>query len=284
MAKKVILSADFTCDLNAELMQRYDVHCIPYHIILEGKQYIDNVDIHAEDLFKAYWERKALPKTAAINVAEYTEWFRQWTDQGLEVVHIGLSSGITASTRAAALAAEELPGVYIIDSLNLSTGCAHLVIQAAKLIEADLPGAEVAEKVKGMIPKVHTSFILNTLEFMHAGGRCSGVAKFGANLLGLKPCIEMDNATGTMSVGKKYRGDYKSVLVKYVKDKLAAYSDIDPYLIFITHTTTDPENVELVRKTIQEIMHFDEIIATDASCTISCHCGPDTLGILFMTK
>lgn len=284
MEKRVILSADFTCDLSEELIQRYDVHCIPYHITLEDKQYIDNVDIWADDLYKAYWERKALPKTAAVSMGEYTEWFRQWTDQGLEVVHISLSSGITASARTAALAAEELPGVFVVDSLNLSTGCAHLVIQAAKRIEQGLSGAEVARQVKELIPKVHTSFILNTLEFMHAGGRCSGVAKFGANLLGLKPCIEMDNQTGTMSVGKKYRGDYKSVLVKYVKDKLAAYPDIDPYLIFITHSGTDRENIKLVRKTIQETMAFDQIVDTRASCTISCHCGPDTLGILFMTK
>lgn len=119
---------------------------------------------------------------------------------------------------------------------------------------------------------------------MHAGGRCSGVAKFGANLLGLKPCIEMDNESGTMSVGKKYRGDYRSVLVKYTKDKLAAYDNIDPSLIFITHSGTDQANVDLVRKTIEETMHFDQIVETRASCTISCHCGPDTLGILFMTK
>ena len=182
------------------------------------------------------------------------------------------------------MAAEELPGVYVVDSLNLSTGCAHLVIQAARRIEQGLGGEEVARQVRDLIPKVQTSFILNTLEFMHAGGRCSGVAKFGANLLGLKPCIEMDNKTGTMSVGKKYRGEYKSVLVKYVKDKLTTVPDIDPYLIFITHSGTAPEHVELVRKTIEETMHFDQIVDTRASCTISCHCGPDTLGILFMTK
>ncbi len=281
---KVILSADATCDLTPELKERYQVNCIQYHINLEDKEYTDNVDITPDDLFRAYWDRKALPKTAAISIGEYGDWFSQWTSQGYEVVHISLSSGITTSTRSALMAAEEMEGVYVVDSRNLSTGCAHLVIAAAKAIAEGLSGAEVYEKVSAMVPKVHTSFILNTLEFMHAGGRCSSVAKFGANLLGLKPCIEMNNESGTMSVGKKYRGDLKSVLVKYTKEKLAAYDNIDTERIFITHSGTSQENVDLVRQTIQETMHFDEIIETRASCTISCHCGPDTLGILFMTK
>lgn len=285
MPKKVILSADATCDLTDELREKYEVNCIPYHIVLDEIDYVDNVSITADDLYRAYWDHKALPKTAAISVGEYIDWFKQWTDEGHEVVHISLSSGVTASAGHAQMASEELEGVFVVDSLNLSSGCGHLVLEAAELIAQGLSGAETAQRVRELVPKVCSSFILDTLEFMHAGGRCSAVAKFGANLLGLKPCIEMDNKTGTMGVGKKYRGgDYGAILAKYAKEKLAAYGNISSKRIFITHSGIDEKYIEQVRRAIDETMRFDEVFVTRASCTISCHCGPNTLGILFMTR
>lgn len=281
---KVILSADSTCDLGNELKEKYGVNYYPYHIILDEKEYLDNVNITPDDIYRAYWDKKLLPKTSAINVSEYMDYFKQWTDKGYEVVHISLGGALTSSCQNAMLAAEELENVYAVNSCNLSTGMGHLVIEAGKMIEEGLSAKEIAERLNKMTEKVHSSFILDTLEFMQAGGRCSQVTAFAATLLNLKPCIMVDNTSGAMGVGKKYRGDLKKVLCKYTKDQLQAYENIKYDKIFITHSGIEDEYIDLVKATINETASFDEIYVTRASCTISCHCGPRTLGILFMTK
>ena len=282
--KKIILSADSTCDLGDELKEKYQVHYYRFHIILEGQDYQDNVDITPEDIFQRYYKKKALPKTAAINVGEYVEYFRPFVEQGYEVIHLNLGSALSSAHQNCMLAARELEGVYPVDSGNLSTGIGHLVLDAGEMIKAGLEAKEIAEKMKERKGRVHSSFILDTLKFMSAGGRCSNVMALGANLLNIKPCIEVNNQDGSMDVGKKYRGSLKKVLPLYVKDKLQEYGEISRDKIFITHSGIDQEYIELVRRTIQEEMEFQNIYATRASCTISCHCGPNTLGILFETK
>ena len=152
------------------------------------------------------------------------------------------------------------------------------------MFRAGMPAGEIAKEMQAIVPHCHASFILDTLTFLHAGGRCSSVAALGANMLKLKPCIQVDNRDGSMGVGKKYRGSLDKVLVKYVKDELARHADINPELLFITHSGISDEYIKLVKEAVEETMHFDEIHITRASCTISCHCGPNTLGILFETK
>lgn len=285
MSKKIVLCADSTCDLGEALLKQYNVQIIPYHISLEDKDYLDSVTITTGELYQAYYDRKVLPKTAAINIGDFQDFWKPFLDEGCEVIHINLGSAISSTYRNAVLAAEEVEGVYPVDSQNLSTGMGHVVIEAAKLIEKGLEAKEIAEKLKEITTRVHSSFILDTLEFMHAGGRCSAIAALGANLLKLKPCIVVDNLNGSkMGVGKKYRGELGGALVSYTKDQLNKYSDIITDKIFITHTDIDPKYVDLVRKTIEETMHFDNIYETSASCTIGSHCGPGTLGILFMTE
>ncbi len=283
--RKVILSADSTCDLGEELKARYAVQYYPFHVILEGKDYQDNVDIHVSEIFQAYYDHKSLPQTAAINLEEYVEYFRPWVEQGCDVVHFCLGGALSSSYRNCVLAARELGGhVFPIDSCSLSTGIGLQIIEAGERIAAGMSGAEVAEAMKAIIPNCHASFILDTLEFMRAGGRCSAIVAVGANLLSLKPCIEVNSADGSMHVGKKYRGPLKKVLAQYVRDKLAQYPNIKRDHLFITYTTIDPSYVDLVRQTVQEVMDFKEIHITTASCTIACHCGPNTLGILFETE
>ncbi len=283
--RKVILSADSTCDLGEELKARYNVQYYPFHIILEGKDYQDNVDIHIEDIFRTYYDRKALPRTAAINVEEYVDYFRPWVDQGFDVIHFCLGGALSSAQRNCVLAARELGGhVFPIDSCNLSTGIGLQIIEAGERIQAGMSAAEIAEAMKGIIPNCHASFILDTLEFMRAGGRCSAVVAVGANLLALKPCIEVDNRDGSMHVGKKYRGALKKVLPQYVRDKLAQYDHIKQDHLFITYSSIDPSYVELVRQAVLDVMDFKEIHVTTASCTIASHCGPNTLGILFETE
>ena len=284
MSKKVIISADSTVDLSAELKERYNVSYFPFHIIFEGKDYLDNVTITPPEIFSAYHERKSLPKTTAINIDEYIKYFSQWNADEYDVIHINLSSALSSSHQNARIAAETLGNVYPIDSLNLSTGSGHLVIEAAKLAAEGYSAPEIAERIKAMIPCMHASFILDNLEFMRAGGRCSSITAFSATLLRLKPCIEVSNTTGSMRVGKKYQGDLGNVLVKYTKDQLNAYPDIITDKIFITHSGIDQKYIDMVHKAINDTMHFDNIYISTASCTISSHCGPNTLGVLFMTK
>lgn len=284
MDRKIILSADSTCDLGEELKEKYQVHFYPFHIILDEKDYQDNVDIYPEDIYQAWWEKKQLPKTAAINVTEYVEYFQRWVEEGYEIIHLNLGSALSSAHQNCLLAASELGHVYPIDACNLSAGIGLLVIQAAEMVEAGLSAAEISERLKEMTGKVHSSFILDTLEFMRAGGRCSAVVAYGANMLGLKLCIEVSNQNGSMKVGKKYRGKLEKVLKHYVTEKLAQYSDIDYRRVFITHSGIDEKYITLVRNTIEDAADFEQIYVTKASCTISSHCGPNTLGILFMTK
>lgn len=282
--QKIILSADSTCDLNAELKDRYDVNYFPLHINLNGKDYQDNVDITPEQVYQEYYDNKVLPKTSAVNVQEYMDHFRPWVEQGFEVIHINLGHALSSSYQNCCLAAQELGHVHVVDSCNLSTGTGLTVIAAGKMIREGIDAETIAEKLRAGVHKRHASFVLDTLTFLHAGGRCSAVAALGANMLKLKPSIQVDNHDGSMSLGKKYRGSLDKVLAKYTRDQLSKYSDINTDLLFITHSGIPQEYIDLVRKTAEDMVPFKEIHVTKASCTISCHCGPNTLGILFETK
>lgn len=282
--QKIILSADSTCDLNAELKDRYDVNYFPLHINLNGKDYQDNVDITPEQVYQEYYDNKVLPKTSAVNVQEYMDHFRPWVEQGFEVIHINLGHALSSSYQNCCLAAQELGHVHVVDSCNLSTGTGLTVIAAGKMIKEGIDAETIAEKLRAGVHKRHASFVLDTLTFLHAGGRCSAVAALGANMLKLKPSIQVNNHDGSMSVGKKYRGSLDKVLAKYTRDQLSKYSDINTDLLFITHSGIPQEYIDLVRKTAEDMVPFKEIHVTKASCTISCHCGPNTLGILFETK
>ncbi|MBP3388995.1 MAG: DegV family protein [Clostridia bacterium] len=284
MENAIILCADSTCDLSPELKEKYHVHTFPLHVLLEDVTYADGVDLQPDDIYAAYRARKVLPKTAAVNMAEYADFCKQWLDEGKEVIYINLGGALSASHNNCRMAAEELPGMYAVDSKNLSTGTGLLVIAAAERIAAGLPAAQIAAELNKLTAHVDASFVIDTLEFLYKGGRCSALAMMGANMLQLKPCIEVNNASGSMGVGKKYRGSLDKALVQYVKDRLEGRTDIDTRRIFITHSGISEERVELVRAEVQKYQQFDEILVTRAGCTISAHCGPNTLGILFMTK
>lgn len=286
MSNKVVITSDITCDLNWDLEQRYGVTCMPLHIVIGGKSYEDWVNIKPEELYEIFYKTKELPHTTAGSVGEYTDFFAQFTDKGFDVVHLSLGSKLSVTHQSATLAAQELEGkVFVVDTQNLSTGSGLLVIKACELRNEGLSAKEIAEKVSGLVSKSHASFVLDRLDFMHAGGRCSAVAMLGANLLSLKPSIEVQNDNGgSMVVGKKYRGKYDKVLIQYMEDTIAKYDDIDTDRAFVTHAGADKEYVDAVYEALKAKNIFKEIFITRASCTISSHCGPNTLGVLFMTK
>ncbi|WP_163193021.1 DegV family protein [Clostridium thermarum] len=281
---KVILSADTTCDLGEVLKEKYNINYYPLHIILGDKQFQDGVDITPDKIYETYKEKRILPKTAAVNPDEYYKYFKKWTDEGYEVIHVNLGSGLSSSYQNSCIAAEELKNVYTIDSQNLSTGTGLLVLEAADRIAQGMPAAQIQEEINALRTKVHASFVLDSLTFLAAGGRCSALTAFGANILNIKPCIEVDNTSGRMGVGKKYRGSLDKVLKHYTEDKLKDRTNLKLDRVFITHSGISDERIEIVKNTIKELADFKEILVTRAGCTISAHCGPNTLGVLFMTK
>ncbi len=283
MSRKVILSADRTCDLGEELRERYNLNFIPYHIILNNNEYIDSVDIYPDDIFKAYRENGVLPKTSAINVSEYIDYFTPFIEAGYEVVHLNLAATLSSSHQNCLTAAAELDGVYPVNSCNLSTGTGLLVLEASEMISKGMSAAEIANNLNSMTAKSHASFVLETLEFLRAGGRCSTIAELGANLLKLRPCIEVDG-TGAMGLGKLYRGNLDKVLLQYTEDQMNRYPDIKTDRVFVTHSGISQERIDSVVNALKSKNLFDEIFVTRASCTISAHCGPNTLGVLFMTR
>lgn len=281
---KIILSADSTCDLNPELKERYEVNYYPFHIILDGQDYLDNVTITPEQIYETYYAKKILPKTAAINMYEYMSYFKNWVNEGYEVIHICLGNSLSSAYQNCVLAAVELGHVYVINSGNLSTGMGLMVVEAGKMIQNGMGTQEIVEELNRLKIHCHSSFILDKLEFMKAGGRCSSAIAIGANLLNIKPCIEVNNEDGSMQVGKKYRGSLENVLKKYVKDKIMQYPNIKKDIMFITHSGIDSRFIELVKSEVNSLLEIGEIYITKASCTISSHCGPNTLGILFETE
>lgn len=282
---KIFLSADSTCDISGELLERCKAELIPLHIILEDKSYDDGVDIKPDDIYENFAKTGKLPKTAAVNTQEYINKFRKLVEDGYDIIHINLGSAISSSYQNCTAAAKELGGhIYPINSCNLSSGSGHLVIEAAKRIADGMPANEIAEEIKGLVPKCHSSFIIDKLDYLRAGGRCSTLAMLGANLLKLKPCIDVINKDGSMTVGKKYRGRLENVLVQYVHEQLEKYENIRNDKIFITHGGIGDEYVKIVKDELEKLHYFKEIFVERASCTISSHCGPGTLGILFMTE
>ena len=282
MSKGIVISSDSTCDLSQELIDRYQIKIIPMGVSLGDNLYRDGFDITPDDIYAHHAQTGQLPKTSAINMAESSEYFAELTKDGSAVIHFTISSSLSATYNNARVAAEDFEDVHVVDSKNLSTGNGLLVIAAAEMAKQGLEAKEIAEKVRELADCVDASFIVDNLEYLAKGGRCSAVAAFGANLLQLKPCINVKN--GAMGVGKKYRGKFEKVLIGYVAERLADKDDIDLDRVFVTHAGCDPQVVESVVTAVKNTLPFKEVFVTRAGCTISSHCGANTLGVLFVRK
>ena len=282
MSKQVIISSDSTCDLSKELIDRYQIRILPMGVTLGDNIYRDGIDITPDDIYAHHAKTGQLPKTSAINMAENTDFFAELTQNGSAVIHFTIGSSMSATYHNARIAAEEFDDVYVVDSKNLSTGNGLLVIAAAEMAQQGIAPKEIAEKVSALAAHVDASFVVDNLEYLAKGGRCSGVAAFGANLLQLKPCIPVRN--GAMGVGKKYRGKFEKVLIGYVADRLANTEDIALDRVFVTHAGCDPKVVNDVVDAVKNTLPFKEVLVTRAGCTVSSHCGANTLGVLFIRK
>ena len=278
----IIISSDSTCDLSPELVQEYGIHIVPLYVSMDGKFYKDGLEVTPLDIFRHVGSGGGMCSTAAVNVEEYVEIFSAFRQKADAVIHFTISAEMSSCFQNATLAAQEFSEVYVIDAENLSTGIGQLVLEAAIMAREGMAAGDITAHLNQLKKKLDVSFVLDTLEYLYKGGRCSGVAALGANLLSLKPCIEVVDAK--MRVGKKYRGSLEKCLERYVRDKLADVDSLDLRRIFITHSNMDQKSVDRVHEIVASCAPFQEILETKAGCTISCHCGPNCLGILFFRK
>jgi DegV family protein with EDD domain len=275
---KIKVTMDSACDLPPELLERYGIGVLPMTIVHGDRAYKDGAGFAPDELF-AIVEKGGACTTTAINTSEYEEYFAACLRSCDAVIHINLSGEISSCHQNAVVASEGKP-VYAVDSRSLSSGAGLLAVEAAEAAGGGAGAEEIARGLREFSGRVETSFVIDTLKYLHRGGRCSGLAALGANILKLKPCIEMTD--GKMGVGRKYRGNIDTVILQYVRDKLAGRRDIDYRRIFMTHTSgVSGETLARARETILECGPFEAVHDTLAGCTISNHSGPGTLGVLY---
>ena len=279
---QIKITCDSTCDLTRDLYDTYGIDVVPMGVSMGDDFRYDGVNVTASELFDYVDKSGQLPKTSAISVGEYEEAFSKHVNAGYQVIHINLSSDLSTSHQSARMAAEMVGNVHVVDSRSLSTGSGHLVLLAKELVDSGMSADEVVAALNDMKQRLDVSFVLQTLDFLHKGGRCSGIAAFGANLMKLRPEILVDD--GKMRVGKKYRGSMEKSILDYVRGRLEGQTDVQHDRIFVTHSGVPAEIVEKVIALIKELQPFEQIIDTQAGCTISSHCGPNCLGVLFFRE
>ena len=279
---KIKILSDSTCDLSQELIAANDITIVPLTVIKNDEEFKDAVTITPDVIFDHVANGGSLCTTSANSVGEYEEWFAKFAGDYDGIIHINIGSGFSSCYQNACLAAGEFDNVRVVDSMNLSTGQGLVVLEACRLAKEATDLDELADQIRAYTERVEASFLLSRLDYMVKGGRCSSVVALGANLLNLKPCIEVKN--GKMSVVKKYRGNFDKALAMYVKDRLADREDLVGDILFITKTPVSDECYCAVMKAVSEYGKFDTVYETNAGCTVSCHCGPGTLGVLFVRK
>ncbi len=280
----VKIFADSTCDLSEELIKKYSVTIIPLCIIMGDKSYYDGEGLGQKEIFKWADENKTTPKTAAITAERLEQAAKPVLDAGDDIILFTISSGMSSTFNLASIYSEDNGNghMHVIDSANLSTGIGLLVIKAAEMAADGMAAEDIVKKIGDLIPRVRASFVLDTLTYLSRGGRCSSVTALLAGTLKLHPEIVVKD--GAMGVSKKYRGSLGNSVMKYATDLEEALLDADHDRVFITHTVRESERaiVDEVRKYLESLGVFKEVIETKAGGVISSHCGPGTLGILFI--
>ena len=280
--KKVLIASDSTCDLNQELIDEFGVRILPLGITLGGKNYTDGVDMTPEMIYEHYEKTKELPKTCAVNISDFADFFDAAARDHCEVVLFTISKEMSSTYQNACIAAQGREGVFVVDGQNLSTGTGLLILRACEMAREGKSAEEIFTAAEEMKTRVSASFVIDDLEFLHKGGRCSALAAFGANLLQLKPCISVKD--GKMGVEKKYRGKFSFVLNKYIADQLAFPDTIEQEHIFVTNAGCDPAITKACVEQVKAILPTATVHESRAGCTISSHCGRNTLGVLFIRK
>ena len=281
----VKIMADSTSDLSKELIERYQITILPLHIVLGDKEYRDGTEITPEEIYRWSDAKKETPKTSAVAITDAIEIMKPALEAGDELIMFTISEKMSTTANVFRMAAQELEAedkVSVVDSASLSTGNGLLVIRAAVMAREGKGRKEIVEEIERLKPRVRASFVVDTRTYLHRGGRCSGVAALAGGMLKLHPKIVV--LDGAMEVSKKYRGKINSVIMNYVKDMEEEMKRAEKYRVFITHSGSDPKVVEEVRAYLESLHYFDEILITRAGGVVSSHCGPGTLGVLFIQE
>lgn len=279
---KIKIVTDSTCDLPVELLERYEITVLPLHITKGDESLLAGIEITPLDIFRYVDGGGAICTTAAVNITEYQRCFAKLCPCYDAVIVMTISAEFSGCFQNAQAAAADYPNVAVIDSCSLSCGQGMIVLEAAEMAEQGLPPDEIAAELRRRASLPEASFLLDRLDYMQKGGRCSSATALGANLLHLKPCIEVRD--GKMTVGKKYRGTFPKTVYQYASERLSGRTDIRTDRVFIAHPDADPEAVKAAVQAIQEYGQFSEIWLVRGGCTVSCHCGPNTVGVMFMRK
>ena len=281
----VKIISDSTCDLSKDLLEKYDVDILPLHVILGDCDYQDGVTITPDEIYCWSDANKQTPKTSAISVDEAAEVFAKYMNEGREVICFAISGSMSSTVNSMRMAAELLNAedrITIIDSASLSTGVGLQVIEAAIMAKEGKNAAEIAAAIEEIKPRVSASFVVDTLTYLHRGGRCSGAAALVGGTLKLHPLIAVSE--GKMAPGKKYRGRMSRVIMEYAKDLEPQLKNARKERVFITHSGCDQEDLDAVKAYLESLGHFEEILTARAGSVISSHCGPGTLGVLFIAE
>lgn len=281
--RKVTIISDSTCDLSKELKERYQIETFPLHINLGEEQYSDGVDITAEDIYAWSDETKQTPKTSTLSPFEAEECLEKHLAAGKDVICFCISETMSSCVNVMRMAARSLgceDRVFVVDSKNLSTGIGLQIIEAAIMADEGMGAKEIVEAISAMQSRVRASFVVDTLTYLHRGGRCSGLAAMVGGTLGLHPYISV--VDGKMQPGKKYRGRMNKTIMHYVEDLRPELEKAKRDRVFITHSGCDEEIIANVKAYLEGMNYFNEILITQAGCVVTSHCGPGTLGVLFV--
>ena len=276
------ITTDSTCDLPRSLLERHHISVTPLGIVKNDRLYRDGIDIRPADIARHVDGGGDITTTSAVNIADYEVFFREHAAKHDAVIHLNIGSGFSSCHQNAKIAAEDVEEVYVVDTQNLSAGHGLLVLAAAEAAEAGRSVAEILDLLDDLIPRVEISFILDRLDYMKKGGRCSAVAALGANLLKLHPCIEV--VSGKMSVTKKFRGSPEKVMRDYLKERLTGRTNVELDRILLIDTCEDDRLAAVGREFLAADGRFGEVIETKAGCTVFSHCGPGVLGLILLRK
>jgi len=276
----VKIIADSCCDLSPELIKKFDIEIIPLSVFINNRNYLDGVEISTAELFEAVKKSSSLPKTSAPPVAAFCEVFKKYP----EFISFSISSKLSASFQSASIAKQSLPNVKgsLIDSLSLSTGIGLLVLAAAEMAQKNESLEQITERINALIPKTNASFVIDTLDYLHMGGRCSSMEHLVGSLLKIRPVIEVKK-DGTLGVKQKVSGSRKKALNLMLENFAKNKETIDPTHVFVTHSAS-PHDADYLCEELKKVMNIQNLHITEAGSTIASHCGPNTIGILYLNK
>ena len=281
---KIQLVADSTCDLSPELIEKYNIAIIPLCIVMDENSYYDKEEITPEEIYQWADANHTTPKTAAASYERAFQTLQPFIDAGDDIIFFGISEQMSTTCNVIRLIASDMEydKLYVIDSMNLSTGIALQILYAAELLADGKSATEIVERVEQRRNKVRASFVVDTLTYLARGGRCRAVTALLGNTLKLKPQIVVER--GSMGVYKKFRGKQASVIMKYAQELEEALLHADPTCVFVTHSGCEDSVVNEVVTYLEGLEYFGKVYVTVAGGVISSHCGPGTLGILFYAE